>query len=340
MKAKKTARKRGPLRSGPRSIAVLCSGGDAPGMNAAVRAVVRCAIFHGLDVYGVYKGYTGLLEGTFEKMNLRSVANIIQRGGTILKTDRCQAFFQKSARAEAVHILRRKKIDALVVIGGEGSYTGAHLMQKENGFKVVGIPGTIDNDVYGSEYTIGFDTAVNTALDAIDKIRDTASAHDRVFLVEVMGRTSAEIAMRVGVSGGAETIVVPGKTNAAIIDDLARSLKKSAAAGKLSSIVVVAESGHPEFTTQLALDLRAKHGIDPRVAILGYLQRGGTPTAQDRYMASLMGAHAVDALVNGKSNLSIGVVNGAIAEIPLRKTVGRHKKADHALLKLAAILAS
>lgn len=323
-----------------KSIAVLCSGGDAPGMNAALRAVVRTAIHHGLEVHGIMKGYTGLLEGQFEQMTLRSVANIIQRGGTILKTDRCKAFFDKKVRAEAAHILTRKKIDALVVIGGEGSYTGAHLMQKETGFPVIGIPGTIDNDVYGSEYTIGFDTAINTALEAIDRIRDTASAHDRVFLVEVMGRTSAEIAIRVGISGGAETIVVPGKTNSAIVEELAKSLKRSQKVGKLSSIVVVAEGAHPEFTYRLAKDLREKHHIDPRVAILGHMQRGGTPSAQDRYRASLMGARAVEELLEGKSDISIGVVKGAIASIPLKNTVGKHKKVDQELLKLALILAS
>ncbi len=322
------------------SIAVLCSGGDAPGMNAAVRAVVRYGIYEKLDMYGVYKGYSGLLEGNLEKMSLRSVANIIQRGGTILKTDRCKAFFEKKARQEATHILHRKSIDALVVIGGDGSYMGAHLMDIENSYPVIGIPGTIDNDIYGSEYTIGFDTAVNTALDAIDRIRDTANSHDRAFLVEVMGRTSAEIALRVGVSGGAETIVVPEKANINIVGELSVSLKKSAAQGKLSSIVIVAEGDKPGITYRIAKELKNRSGIDARVAILGHIQRGGRPSAMDRFMASLMGAKAVECLLQGKSDLAIGVEKNQIVALPFSKILGKHKKTDEKLLKLVQILAA
>lgn len=328
------------IKSKMKSIAVLCSGGDAPGMNAAVRAVVRAGIYQGLDVWGVYKGYSGLLEGHLEQMSLRSVANIIQRGGTIIKTDRCKAFHQKAVRAEAAHILRRKKIDALVVIGGEGSFTGAFHMSRENGFPVIGIPGTIDNDVFGSEYTIGFDTAVNTALDAIDKIRDTASSHDRVFLVEVMGRTSSEIAVRVGVSGGAETIIVPDLSEAKTVEKLISSLTRSAEQGKMSSIVVVAEGEHPGTVNRLADELKARAKIDARVAILGHIQRGGSPSAMDRYMASLMGAEAVTAALEGKSSVAIGIVNGKIARIPMKNIIGKHKKPDYTMLRLAEILAS
>ncbi len=328
-----------------KAIAVLCSGGDAPGMNAALRAVVRSGIYHGLEVHGVYRGYSGLLEGNLELMTKRSVANIIQRGGTIIKTARCKAFFQASAREEAVHILKRKNIDALVVIGGEGSYTGAYLMSKENGFPVVGLPGTIDNDIFGSEYSIGFDTAVNTALDAIDKIRDTASSHDRVFLVEVMGRTSAEIAIRVGVSGGAEVIVLPSpkKRLSDWSDSTLKKLKTSARQGKLSSIVVVAEGDHPGCTYELAQKLKRKGGIDSRVAILGHIQRGGSPSAMDRFMGSLMGATAVEEILKRapQENLaiSIGVQNGKITSIPLKASIGKHKKVDQNMLKLAATLA-
>lgn len=323
-----------------KSIAVLCSGGDAPGMNAALRSVVRYGIYAGLDVYGVYKGYSGLLEGNIEKLTLRSVANIIQRGGTIIKTDRSKAFYEKSVRAEAAHILRRKKIDALLVIGGEGSFTGAHLMGKENDYTCIGLPGTIDNDVYGSEYTIGFDTAVNTALDAIDKIRDTASSHDRVFLVEVMGRTSAEIAIRVGVSGGAETIIVPEISLADSTEMLLKSLKRSAQEGKMSSIVIVAEGDKPGSTYRLGHELKVRAKIDARVAILGHVQRGGSPSAMDRYMASLMGAEAVKAALQGKADVAVGVVAGKVALIPFKHIIGKHKKADKALLRLAEILAS
>ncbi len=323
-----------------KSIAVLCSGGDAPGMNAAVRAVVRTASYYGLEVHGIFKGYTGLLEGHIVRMYPRSVANIIQRGGTIIKTDRCLPFFKKNVRAEAANILKRNNIDALVVIGGEGSYTGAHLLEKETGFKVIGVPGTIDNDIFGSEYTIGFDTAVNTALDAIDKIRDTANSHDRVFLVEVMGRTCVEIALRVGVSGGAEKIFIPEKNNDKKIKSLAQQLDRSAKAGKLSSIVIVSESHHPEQTHKIANILKKKYKIESRVAILGHLQRGGNPTAFDRYNASIMGAKAVEALLAGKSDISIGVVNGKFSEIPLSKSIHKHKEIDLDILKLAEILAT
>lgn len=324
------------------SIAVLCSGGDAPGMNAAVRAVVRAGIYHGLEVYGILRGYSGLLEGNIEPMTLRSVANIIQRGGTVIKTARSKAFFQKSARAEAVHILRRKKIDALVVIGGDGSYAGAYAMAHENDYPVVGIPGTIDNDVFGTEYTIGFDTAVNTALDAIDKIRDTASSHDRVFLVEVMGRTSGEIATHVGVSGGAEIIVVPEPGNHHLapknLRKIGSRLKRSLNEGKLSSIIVVAEGEKPGSTYRLAKALSKQIKIEPRVAILGHVQRGGTPSAIDRFVASQMGARAIEAILGRDFQAAVSMVNGKITTVPLHKTIGKHKKTDRHLLKLADIL--
>lgn len=326
-------------RKNIKSLAVLCSGGDAPGMNAALRAIVRSGIYHGLEVHGVYKGYSGLLEGHIEKMNPRSVANIIQRGGTILKTDRCKAFFKKSARAEAANILRRKNIDALIVIGGDGSYAGAHLMCKENQYPVVGVPGTIDNDIFGSEYSIGFDTAVNTALDAIDKIRDTASSHDRVFLVEVMGRTSADIAIQVGVSGGAEKIIIANPNSSNPTDELVTTLKRSAKEGKTSSIVVVAEGGFAGSTYKLAAELKRKLKIDPKVAILGYIQRGGTPSARDRYMASIMGVEAVQALIDKDFDIAIGYLNGKISRIPLQKIIGKHNQFDEKTLKLAEILA-
>lgn len=322
------------------SIAVLCSGGDAPGMNAALRAIVRSGIYYGLEVHAVHKGYSGLLEGNLERMTERSVANIIQRGGTIIKTDRCRAFFQKSVRAEAANLLRRKRIDALIVVGGEGSFTGGHLMAKENGFKVIGVPGTIDNDVYGSEYTIGFDTAVNTALGAIDRIRDTASSHDRIFLIEVMGRTSAEIAIRVGVSGGAETIIVPESSFEQSVNYLVQSMGQSKAAGKSSSIVIVAEGKNPGQTYKLAEELRKRTQAHARVAILGHIQRGGIPSAMDRYMGSLMGVEAVKAAIEGKDDIAIGIIDGRIARIPLTKIIGHHKKPDNDMLKLAEILAS
>jgi 6-phosphofructokinase 1 len=273
-----------------------------------------------------------------ELLNLRSVANIIQRGGTVLKTARCPAFHQKKSRLEAANLLRRKGIDALVVIGGDGSYAGAHLLEKETGFPVIGLPGTIDNDIVGSEYSIGFDTAVNTAVEAIDKIRDTASSHDRVFLVEVMGRTSTEIATRVAVCGGAEMVYMPGSH--AQMDELIHTLKASQERGKLSSIVIVCEGDEPGHSEDLRRELKKRAGLDARSAILGHIQRGGTPTAMDRYMASLMGASAVDSLLAGKSDVSIGIVKGQIASIPLSKSVSRHKKPENRVLDLVQRLAN
>lgn len=328
-----------------KSIGVLCSGGDAPGMNAAVRAVVRYGIHHGLKVFGIYKGYAGLLEGNIEELTLRSVANIIQRGGTVIKTSRCKPFFQKGPRAEAVHILKRKEIDGLIVIGGDGSYTGAHLMSVENEhYPVIGVPGTIDNDVYGSDYTIGFDTAVNTAVDAIDKIRDTASSHDRVFLVEVMGRTSAEIAARVGLSGGAESILAPDKAGLVYSEKtmkkLTRNVLRSAKQGKLSSIIVVCEGEKKDTTYHFARALKTHAKIEPRVAILGHIQRGGVPSAMDRTMASLMGAEGVQALMDGHHGVAIGWHHGEIVRTPFSEIIGKHKKQDTKLIRLAEILAS
>ena len=334
MKAKKSAKKKQAIRS----IGVLCSGGDAPGMNAAIRAVVRAGISRGLEVHGIFRGYSGLLEGDMEPMNLRSVANIIQRGGTVLKTTRCPAFLQKKSRLEAANLLRRKGIDALVVIGGDGSYAGAHLLEKETGFPVMGLPGTIDNDIVGSEYTIGFDTAVNTAVEAIDKIRDTASSHDRVFLVEVMGRTSTEIATWVAVSGGAEMVYVPGDNTQ--LDELIKTLQASKERGKLSSIVIVCEGDEPGHSEDLRRELKKRAGLDSRAAILGHIQRGGSPSAMDRYMASLMGAAAVDSLLLGRSNVSIGIVKGKVATIPLTASVSRHKKPDTKILQLVQRLAN
>jgi 6-phosphofructokinase 1 len=325
------------IGSSMKAIAVLTSGGDAPGMNAAIRAVVRTAISHGCEVYGVNKGYSGLLEGQINPMTVGSVANIIQRGGTILKTDRCLAFHQKSVRREAAQLLKRKGIGGLVVIGGDGSFTGAHLMQKETGFPVIGIPGTIDNDIAGTEDTIGFDTAVNTGIDAIDRIRDTASSHDRIFLVEVMGRSSGFIACQVGIGGGAETILVPEKkeTLAAICKNIDRGSKR----GKSSSIIVVAEGEKPGLSQRLATDL-TRRGYNPKVCILGHTQRGGSPTAHDRMLASILGASAVTYLLAGKSNAMVGVEKNEVVLVHFKNVIGVHKQLPMQLLKVAQILSS
>ena len=326
-----------PKQKKLKSIAVLTSGGDAPGMNAAIRAVVRYAISQGVDVYGVTKGYSGLLEGQIHPLQASSVANIIQRGGTILKTDRCEAFFKKSVRKEAANILRRKGIEGLVVIGGDGSFTGAHLMEKENKFPCIGVPGTIDNDIAGTEDTIGFDTAVNTAIDAIDRIRDTASSHDRIFLVEVMGRSSGWIAVQTGIGGGAETVLVPEHKES--LPEIVESINRGVQRGKTSSIIVVAEGHKPGLSQRIADGLSAQ-GFSPKVCILGHTQRGGTPTAHDRMMASVMGAAAVGYLIGGKSASMVGIQSGKLVLVPFSKVIGKKKDLDPSNLYLAQILAT
>ncbi len=320
-----------------KSIAVMTSGGDAPGMNAAIRAVTRFGLSLGLDIYGVTKGYSGLLEGEIHQLNASSVANIIQRGGTILKTDRCLPFHKKSVRQEAANILTRKGIDALIVIGGDGSFTGAHLMEQETGFPTIGIPGTIDNDISGTEDTIGFDTAVNTAIDAIDRIRDTASSHDRIFLVEVMGRSSGFIATQVGIGGGAETIIVPEKK--LTIAEVCKTIERGQKRGKSSSIIVMAEGKKPGLSYRLAADL-TKRGYSPKVCILGHTQRGGVPTAHDRLLASVLGASAVSYLLAGKSDCMVGIQKSEVVAVPFKHVVTTRKALPAELLKVATTLST
>lgn len=326
-----------PSRARLRSIAVLTSGGDSPGMNAAIRAVVRYGIAAGCEVFGVSRGYTGLLEGQIFPMDASSVANIIQRGGTILKTARCEAFHRRPVRREAANILLRKGIEGLVVIGGDGSFTGAHLMEQETGFPTLGVPGTIDNDIAGTDDTIGFDTAVNTAVDAIDRIRDTASSHDRIFLVEVMGRSSGFIGLQTGIGGGAETIIVPERKLS--FDSIANTIERGIERGKASSIIVVCEGKQPGHSSRLAKDLAGK-GYSAKVCILGHTQRGGSPTAHDRLLASVLGASAVAYLVSGKSNAMVGVQREQVALVPFQKVIGKKKPLDAGLLGLAQILAT
>lgn len=320
-----------------KSIAVLTSGGDAPGMNAAIRAVVRYALAQGLEVHGVMKGYSGLLEGDLHAMTASSVANIIQRGGTILKTDRCAAFFKKSVRQEAANLLRRKAVDALVVIGGDGSFAGANLLEKETGFPTIGIPGTIDNDIAGTDDTIGFDTAVNTAIDSIDKIRDTASSHDRIFIVEVMGRSSGFIASQVGLGGGAETILVPERKIS--VAEVARNIARGVKRGKSSSIIVMAEGEKPGLSYRVATALEKK-GYSTKVCILGHTQRGGIPSAHDRLIASVMGASAVAYLLAGKSGGMVGIQGGEVKLVPYKALSESRKKLQPDLIELAQILAT
>lgn len=318
------------------NLAVLTSGGDAPGMNAAIRAVVRTSIYLGCQVFGVYKGYTGLIHSDFRPLDLSSVANIIQRGGTILKTDRCPEFHKKRYRRLAFENLRAKGIDALVAIGGDGTFRGAHLLWQETGMPVIGVPGTIDNDVSGTDVTIGFDTAINTCLDAIDKIRDTASSHDRLFIVEVMGRDSGHIALDVAIGGGADAMVIPEARSS--VADIARKIERGLKRGKTSSIVVVAEGRESGNSYAIAKELQQRFGYSARVCILGHVQRGGSPTARDRKVASVLGAFAVHSLLNGKSNAMAGVVGREAVLTPLQEAFTKKKKFPAELIELADAL--
>ncbi|AFL85877.1 6-phosphofructokinase [Belliella baltica DSM 15883] len=321
-----------------KKIAVFTSGGDAPGMNACIRAVVRTAIFHGLEVYGITYGYDGMISGNIKKMQSHSVSNIIQRGGTILKSARSEEFMTKEGRKKAYEQLKALEIDGIVAIGGDGTFTGAKIFFEEFGIPTVGCPGTIDNDIFGTDYTIGFDTAVNTALEAIDKIRDTAAAHDRIFFVEVMGRDSGYIAVECGIGGGAEFVMVPEtETDLKKVVKSLKNLRKS----KSSSIIVVAE-GDDEGNAEVIMDQVKKKVNDEdkefKVTTLGHIQRGGNPTARDRVLASRCGMAAVEGLMNGQSNCMAGIVNGDVTYTSFEDCIGKTKpiKSDH--LKLIEIL--
>ncbi len=320
-------------------IGVLTSGGDAPGMNAAIRAVVRTAIYHGLEVFGIMRGYAGMVENDIIEMNSRSVANIIQRGGTILKTARCKEFYEYEGRVTAYHNLKEKGIDGLVVIGGDGSFKGAQKFSNEFDIPCIGLPGTIDKDIAGSDVTIGFDTAVNTAVEAIDKIRDTMDAHDRLFIVEVMGRDAGYIALHSGIATGAENILIPEtKTD---IEDLILSLTEKEKRKKLVNLIVVAEGGEFGDGNELAKIIKERiPSADTRVCILGHIQRGGSPTCEDRLIASHMGYYAVESLLVGRNNVMVGVVNNKIHYTPLDKAVKEKQKIGQEWMKIVKILAS
>lgn len=319
-----------------KKIGVYTSGGDAPGMNAAIRAVVRMATSKKLEVFGIYQGYTGMIDGNIHQILPRDVANIIQRGGTILKTGRSTEFMKADFRAKAAEHIRALGIEGLVCIGGDGSFRGAHALWEEHKIPVVGIPGTIDNDIFGSDNTIGFDTAVNTALDAIDKIRDTAASHDRLFIVEVMGRNSGHIASHVGLAGGAEEIFTPDANTT--VERAVERIKDSIQRGKSSSIVVTAEGQKPGRAYDLAEAIRKKSGLDAKVCILGHLQRGGSPTANDRILASRLAAAAVEVLLKGQSDLMIGTEGQKLITVPLDVVVKTEKKTSMDLINLAMAL--
>lgn len=322
--------------SHPRKIAVLTSGGDAPGMNAAIRSVVRVAGAAGIEVFGVQRAFEGLLHGKFIPLPSRAVANVIQRGGTILETARSEQFRTLAGRTHAIENLRYHGIGALVVIGGDGSLQGARAISEESDIKVMVIPASIDNDVPGSDFSIGFDTAVNTALDAIDRIRDTAFAHDRLFFVEVMGRDSGFIALAVAIAGGAEAVVVPEMPVDA--EQLNQRIEESEARGKRSSIIVVSEGPRTGGALKLANAMNGHLGESPRVAVLGHIQRGGSPTARDRLLASRMGAGAVKAIIDGKPSSLIAEIRGEIAFVPLPEVPKESRRLETELIDLVAML--
>ncbi|MEW6424042.1 MAG: 6-phosphofructokinase [Bacillota bacterium] len=315
-------------------IAVLTSGGDAPGMNAAIRAVVRKAIYHGLEVLGVKRGFSGFIEADIAPLNLYSVADIVHRGGTILRTARCEKFKTPEGRKMAKENVDRFGIQGLVVIGGGGSFQGARIFSQEHGLPVICIPGTIDNDISGTDYSIGFDTAVNTVVEAINKIRDTATSHERTFVVEVMGRDTGFIALSAGLAGGAESIIIPERPFS--LEEICARLERSYRKGSPHSIIVVAEGA--ANGVEIAREIRERTGLDTKVTILGHLQRGGSPTAFDRILASMLGAQAVEWLIKGGSNQMAGYVAGQVVAVDLERVLNRRKNVNMALYDLAGIL--
>ncbi|MBQ6448181.1 6-phosphofructokinase [Cytobacillus oceanisediminis] len=311
-------------------IGVLTSGGDAPGMNAAVRAVVRKAIFHGVEVYGVIGGYAGLISGNFRKLEVGSVGDIIHRGGTFLFSARCEEFKTKEGQQKGIEQLKKHNIDGLVVIGGDGSYMGAKALT-EQGFPCVGVPGTIDNDIPGTEFTIGFDTALNTVIDAIDKIRDTATSHERTFIIEVMGRNAGDIALWAGLAGGAETILIPEE--GFHLEEIVKRLKKGQERGKKHSIIVVAEG--VASGVEIGKLIEENTDFDTRVSVLGHMQRGGSPTAQDRVLASRLGAYAVELLVEGKGGRAVGIEKNQLVDYDIIEALARKHTIDNNLYHLS-----
>jgi len=320
-----------------KKIGVLTSGGDSPGMNAAIRGVTRTAIFNGLEVVGIHRGYQGMIDASFQPMQSYSVSNIIQRGGTILKTARCEAFRTPEGRQKAYNNLKEAQIDGVVVIGGDGSFTGARLFNEEFDIPFVGIPGTIDNDIFGTDYTIGYDTALNTVVEAVDKIRDTASAHDRMFFVEVMGAEAGFIALYSGIATGAEAIVIPelkGENR-----DIRKMIEEGNTRKKTSNIIIVAEGDEGGGAFAMAEKVKSEFpDYDIRVSVLGHLQRGGSPSAIDRVNASRLGHAAVEALIDDQKSVMVGIMNGEITLVPFRRAVKQNKDVNRSLVELAKIL--
>ena len=321
-----------------KKIGVMTSGGDSPGMNAAIRSVVRTCAYYKIECFGIYRGYQGMIEDDFISLDARSVKGIINRGGTFLKSARSKEFRTKEGRKKAYDQLIKQNIDALVLIGGDGTFTGALIFNQEFNFPVMGIPGTIDNDIYGTTHTIGYDTALNTVIDAIDKIRDTAISHNRLFFVEVMGRDAGHIALNTGIGAGAEEILIPEEDMG--LDRLLDSLKRSEKSGKSSSIVVVAEgdkTGKNVFEIAEYIEKNLPY-YEVRVSVLGHMQRGGSPSCFDRVLASRMGVHAVESMINGKSNVMVGIDDSKMILTPLSKAIKGKSKINKDLIRVSDIL--
>lgn len=314
-----------------KKIGVLTSGGDAPGMNAAIRAVVRKGIYHDLEVFGIYGGYQGLISGNIKKLSLGSVGDIIHRGGTILYSARCEEFKTKEGQQKGIEQLEKFGIEGLIVIGGDGSYRGAKALT-ELGYPCVGVPGTIDNDIPGTEFTIGFDTALNTVIDAIDKIRDTATSHERTFIIEVMGRDAGDLALWSGLAGGAESILIPEDDFS--LEEVIARLKKGSERGKRHSIIIVAEGA--ASGVEIGRKIKEMANLDTRVSVLGHIQRGGSPTANDRVLASRLGARAVELLLEGKGGRAVGIKQNQIIDYDIIEAFEKSmEKIDRGIIKLS-----
>ncbi len=323
-----------------KKIGVLTSGGDSPGMNAAIRSVVRTCAYHSIDCIGIYRGYEGMIEGDFKELGPRSVNNIINKGGTILKSARSKEFMTAEGRNKAYVNLVKAGIDSLVIIGGDGSFTGAEIFNSEYGFPVMGIPGTIDNDIFGTSHTLGYDTALNTVIEVIDKIRDTASSHNRLFFVEVMGRDAGHIALNAGIGAGAEEILIPEENLG--LDRLLESLEKSKSSGKSSSIVVISEGdkmGKNVFELKDYVEANMPE-YEVRVSVLGHMQRGGSPSCFDRVLASRLGVKAVESLLEGKSNFMVGILGDKITLTPLEQAIKGNTEIDKELLRVSDIMST
>ena len=321
------------------NIAVLTSGGDAPGMNAAIRAVVRTALYHRKRVFGVYRGYEGMIENDITELSTSSVKHILALGGTFLKSARSQEFRTPEGRAKAAKNLRDRNIDALIVIGGDGSFTGALKLAEEHNIKVIGVPGTIDNDLFGTDYTIGYDTATNTVIESVDKIRDTASSHNRLFLVEVMGRDTGYIAASTGLATGALSIILPEKKNT--YEELFADLRSAQANKKTSNIIMVAEGNHLGDIFKIASAVRNEFpSIDVKVTTLGHTQRGGSPSTNDRILASVLGHYAIKGLMQGQEKVMSGMINQKVVFTPLSDAITKTTELDYEMLTIAKILAT